>query len=672
MDKTVYCPGDTAIITITGAVPPYQTYWNPISIITEHYIYSRSVTNCNQSNCSTQECIVNVQGNNVISHDVISRTCNSPQLQRDTVIIKILALATSSYHVNWDSETRETASPICGVPNDTTYYIWRFEGDFTLPVANITAPVLSPSAIRINQGQMAAITIVPNFGTSNRKMNIYQSDCETVQPIVSTLTLPNIEPYIYNAYYYNLGKTTIKAQKVEVAECPSQISNPVEIIVKPCQIVPYGCNQNIVNFIESKSCNIIAQQPADYHFYSSEKTVCSSGCDLDSYWQSYKNNITNQIPLPTDQFGSYGPSAESFKGMFFNNILFPYVSPSGPITDNCNEIRLASPWTFAITLGRVTSANSSNLFSFAHSTGFDFDPVFTRISENKKCVTNYTLPGHIFYPGKVTRCLVQECDKIKILTFGEGTTRYNTDPLLENTVGRAFKNANEFFGPKIFDNVDTRAAQYLQNNHRISSFFDIQPTSSFTTNENLLYKPWRIKSFKIKYPDNDTVFTIYNRGDTLDFWKMSSVKLSLMENGTYKANSVLGSIVSGTWSFDASASKLVIDTGSAFISFGPNMFTVSGNTNVFENNGLLNVNYYLEFEEYSKVVTWKGTISSAWENPANWSDGNVPDETSDVVINEANPYKPVISAPTKCRSLKVSNNLLLTVNSNLQLMNKSQ
>ncbi|MEO6358656.1 MAG: hypothetical protein ABIU77_16700 [Ferruginibacter sp.] len=31
--------------------------------------------------------------------------------------------------------------------------------------------------------------------------------------------------------------------------------------------------------------------------------------------------------------------------------------------------------------------------------------------------------------------------------------------------------------------------------------------------------------------------------------------------------------------------------------------------------------------------TWTGNVSNAWENPANWSCGEVPDNNTDVVIN---------------------------------------
>jgi hypothetical protein len=61
---------------------------------------------------------------------------------------------------------------------------------------------------------------------------------------------------------------------------------------------------------------------------------------------------------------------------------------------------------------------------------------------------------------------------------------------------------------------------------------------------------------------------------------------------------------------------------------------------------------------YSKVYTlkifnsWKGTVSAAWEDPANWSCGVVPDANTDVFINASSTYQPEVNTGTAtCRSL---------------------
>lgn len=62
--------------------------------------------------------------------------------------------------------------------------------------------------------------------------------------------------------------------------------------------------------------------------------------------------------------------------------------------------------------------------------------------------------------------------------------------------------------------------------------------------------------------------------------------------------------------------------------------------------------------------TWTGAISSAWENPGNWSCGSVPDATTDVIINSGNV---IINSNAICRSLSMGQGVIVTTNSNYSL-----
>jgi len=59
--------------------------------------------------------------------------------------------------------------------------------------------------------------------------------------------------------------------------------------------------------------------------------------------------------------------------------------------------------------------------------------------------------------------------------------------------------------------------------------------------------------------------------------------------------------------------------------------------------------------------TWMGAVSTAWENPLNWSCGSVPTSNSDVVIPSNTLYQPVISSHVVIKSLLVKNSSLLTI-----------
>lgn len=66
---------------------------------------------------------------------------------------------------------------------------------------------------------------------------------------------------------------------------------------------------------------------------------------------------------------------------------------------------------------------------------------------------------------------------------------------------------------------------------------------------------------------------------------------------------------------------------------------------------------------------WNGSSNTAWENPANWNCGVLPDANTDVIINEGVQYYPVINNTTVCRSIRLNKNamLLLATGINLSL-----
>jgi len=61
---------------------------------------------------------------------------------------------------------------------------------------------------------------------------------------------------------------------------------------------------------------------------------------------------------------------------------------------------------------------------------------------------------------------------------------------------------------------------------------------------------------------------------------------------------------------------------------------------------------------------WTGAISTAWENPGNWSCGTVPDANTDVVINAGTV---VVSSNQSCRSFKINPGVSFTVNAGFKL-----
>jgi putative Ig domain-containing protein len=65
--------------------------------------------------------------------------------------------------------------------------------------------------------------------------------------------------------------------------------------------------------------------------------------------------------------------------------------------------------------------------------------------------------------------------------------------------------------------------------------------------------------------------------------------------------------------------------------------------------------------------TWTGTVSTAWENGANWSCGTVPDANTDVIINAGTTNYPVVSSNAVCHSATVAANASLIITGTYKL-----
>lgn len=88
---------------------------------------------------------------------------------------------------------------------------------------------------------------------------------------------------------------------------------------------------------------------------------------------------------------------------------------------------------------------------------------------------------------------------------------------------------------------------------------------------------------------------------------------------------------------------------------------------VFPTSHYLQSNYWVDVIFDDAPNTWKGTVSSAWENGANWSWGTVPTAGSDVIIGPGNPYPAVLSSSVTIHSLTLQPGAGLQVLTGYQL-----
>lgn len=81
------------------------------------------------------------------------------------------------------------------------------------------------------------------------------------------------------------------------------------------------------------------------------------------------------------------------------------------------------------------------------SSGGGNNPIRTLVRANDFSITNYTLPGHIFHPGRVDRKVVQLNDSIAVRTIGEGIGSWRR---LNNWIGAdVWNRADARFGARV-------------------------------------------------------------------------------------------------------------------------------------------------------------------------------------------------------------------------------
>lgn len=227
------------------------------------------------------------------------------------------------------------------------------------------------------------------------------------------------------------------------------------------------CNNETVRNIEellSVSSNTLR---SDYHCYSSNLEVCSTSastkpCTLEAAWNFYKNERNYQAPILSD-FPSFvmGMPVNPLKGI--EKLFMGKPTLSELPLSNCQRIEL--PNSFLMSIGHLNFTFDGDMliacpewYNIANITSVRTDPIFTVIDETNKCAINYTLPGHTLYPGKVKRCLYQECDKIYIKTIGVGLHFCG-----DNLAGSYFKELNRIAGDEIFINASKRYINDFKN-----------------------------------------------------------------------------------------------------------------------------------------------------------------------------------------------------------------
>jgi hypothetical protein len=444
------------------------------------------------------------------------------------------------------------------------------------------------SVVNTNSTFSSEITATYPFQSNGSRSFVwYKTDCDEFKMSGGIDAVGSASNSSTRQFYATGDIVKVKVQAIDNG-CKSKFSNESKIIFRSCLTVNSGCNQSEANYDDLNACTENAQKRVDHHIYTVESVVCEHNCPtLDEFWMQYKSHLSNQVPIQTDEFLFLGRLLPSNLNIILSRILFPEQNFSSPITNSCSQVRLPRPISFIRTLGIYTG---NVVFDIGIRSFNNFDPVFVKVDDASKTMVNYTLPGHVFYPGKVSRRIVKECGKIKIVTIGEGTT-----VLGDNTIGRIWGATNEFVGESIFRNIDSRIKSQIGNklgkvNIRANTVLSILPP--------IVNKNWRIKEFKIKYSENDKIFSVFSRSDTINFWNMKNVNIYFSNTGKYNSLDVLNGTSGGNWGFDSISNRLYIDTISAeIIAVNSSQFTLKGQMPVYYDSIIKQATYFITFEE---------------------------------------------------------------------------
>ena len=223
---------------------------------------------------------------------------------------------------------------------------------------------------------------------------------------------------IFNGY----GSTLCKSEWTEVIVNIEDMPNP-----NACE------SDTTINNLEKMLTNSENLTREDYHFYEVKNRICDS-CSVDDVFNFLVSDIKYQAPIRSD-----------FDNPDFDLVHFlprEESQTASPI-HNCDELTI--PFDefrlFALYLNFISDV-----------VVFPNDPILVVPNYNSKCVTNYTLKGHILHPGKITRCVqVDSCNNVSIKTTGTGFH------FLGPTSGGAIMSIiNENYGQQIFNNLDNR------------------------------------------------------------------------------------------------------------------------------------------------------------------------------------------------------------------------
>lgn len=281
--------------------------------------------------------------------------------------------------------------------------------------------------------------------------------------------------------------------------------------------------------------------------------------------------------------------------------MFPEPSwnPNSPIQSG-EILNLFAPETFGLLSGAAClSGNCTTWFANSNSIPLNpllySNPIAVFIDEANKCVSNYTLTGHILRPGRVSRCIVEECGEIKVKTYGNGLHFFGN-----NFFGATMGKLNELIASEIlFANVDDRFYSLVNQTFPLTNPNNANKTSNsqpITTTLGIENKIWTVKQFKVKHP-NLNEMVLFDKNVVADsFWNMAALRFFFKADGTYEMIDVQNHFASGIWDTNNTDSITTDGVTAEVFSVTSNEFVVKGVFKSFVDTTLVNSEYTYVFD----------------------------------------------------------------------------
>ena len=128
------------------------------------------------------------------------------------------------------------------------------------------------------------------------------------------------------------------------------------------------------------------------------------------------------------------------------------------------------------------------------------------------------------------------------------------------------------------------------------------------------------------------------------------------------------------WQADTGAGFANISDGAQYTGTNTNSLTImspASNMTGYKYRCVYTGSYTNTFSQefvLKNISIWAGQVSTAWEDPANWSCGILPDENTDVIVKEGAPNYPVINSNAICRSISATVNTSILIKTGFTLL----